>query len=353
MKRIFLTHTTNIDIIKKKNLSVAGYNFCMNLIGGGVFDKVYSILPSSVTEPVETKGIEYIVSNSRYGKFHKFAQLIEQCELFFKLKGECALWLYNVTIQNALLIVLLLLFKREIKIYVIVLDFTPSNSKFSLQSFYLYLTNKVHGRICLSTSDLFKRDNLAIIPGVVPAHGNRHMRICKPNKEFLLSGVLYENISMISVVLDVFSKLPECTLHITGFSPNNELIEQYTSKCSNIIFHGTVDYSEYIRILESVTYILSTRDPKCPENLNNFPSKIIESLLYNRAIISTISYPQLEGIRYYLIGSTPEIIVRDIYKLTTEDDELKSKYLNQEEAIIELCSVDKWRLVMSKLESYK
>lgn len=45
MKRIFIAHILPRKDVLQNHLSVAGCNFCWNLIEGGVFDKVYSVLP--------------------------------------------------------------------------------------------------------------------------------------------------------------------------------------------------------------------------------------------------------------------------------------------------------------------
>ena len=51
MKRIFIAHILPRKDVLQNHLSVAGCNFCWNLIEGGVFDKVYSVLPPFINEP--------------------------------------------------------------------------------------------------------------------------------------------------------------------------------------------------------------------------------------------------------------------------------------------------------------
>ena len=50
--------------------------------------------------------------------------------------------------------------------------------------------------------------------------------------------------------------------------------------------------------MQSVDIVLSLRDPNVAVNRYNFPSKILETLAYNKLVISTIKYPELEGIDY-------------------------------------------------------
>jgi len=121
--------------------------------------------------------------------------------------------------------------------------------------------------------------------------------------EFLLSGLLREDISQISLVIKVFSQLPNAILHITGFSERSDLLKAECEKYPNIHFHGELPFSEYIELLHRVPFLLSTRDPKEEGNQCNFPSKVIEGILHNRIIVSTIKYNQLSGLNYFYISS--------------------------------------------------
>ena len=51
--RIFVTHIVPKKNIMEYGLSMAACNFSWNLINGGAFDKVYSVLPTFVNRRVE------------------------------------------------------------------------------------------------------------------------------------------------------------------------------------------------------------------------------------------------------------------------------------------------------------
>ena len=81
--RIFLTHILPEYLVAKYHLSFAACNFSRNLISGGGFDKVYSIMPLSVSgrmEEFEDSENELIYSSLRHhGRLTvKLAVLIEQ-----------------------------------------------------------------------------------------------------------------------------------------------------------------------------------------------------------------------------------------------------------------------------------
>lgn len=349
MQRIFLTHNAPRNKILKYNLSVAANNFCQNLVSGNVFDRVYSILPTFVTGKIEPfEGLIYS-SLRKFGPLNRLAPIVECFKLFSKIPRQSSVWYYNCTILNATLIILLKLFKPKVRQQIIILDYTPSNHL--MDRFFLWLTNHLDGAIKLADSPLFTIKNSVCLPGVVPEDAIRYPRVSTIKKEFLISGVLSENISMLSMLLEAFSEMPELTLHITGKAPNLDQINRYTQKYNNIIYHGMVEYEEYLNILHNTPFLLSTRNPKSPENQCNFPSKIIESLLHNRIIVSTLRYKQLEEIRYLTVHASKEKFIKDLmYYMNKSQDEL-IQYANQADAVRALYGTSVWTKKIMYIES--
>ena len=348
MSRIFITHIVPKDKILECNISIAGCNFSYNLIEGKCFDRYYTVLPSFVQGKVEPfEGLVYSAfRNIRLLRY--IAPLLENINLFRNISNKDSVWYYNCTPLNTLLIVLLFLFKPKARQNIIVLDYTPTQN--IKDRFFLWLANRMHGMIKLADSPLFKVKNSVCLPGVVPDDGKKYPRVEKAKKEFLISGALGDNISMLSMLLDAFSQMPELTLHITGKAPNVEKVQEYASKYSNIIYHGMVEYDEYLSILHSTPFLLSTRDPRYPENQCNFPSKVIEALLHNRIIISTIHYPQLDGIKYFEVGSNLDGFMKDIQSISRIDDSELLLYANQSDIVKEKFNVRVWNEWMKKIE---
>ena len=349
MSRIFVSHIVPRDRIINYNISVAACNFSYNLIEGVLFDYTYSILPSFVSGHVDHfEGLIY--SRLRYyGPLRKIAPLFENIILFQKISRNDSVWYYNCTILNAFLIVLLHIFKPNVKQNIILLDYTPCDKL--MDRFFLWLSNHMHGMIKLADSPLFTVKNSVCLPGVVPDDGKEYPKLQNVKKEFLISGALGDNISMLSMLLDAFSQMPELTLHITGKAPDAKKVEEYASKYKNIIYHGMVEYDEYLRILHATPFLLSTRDPRYPENQCNFPSKVIEALLHNRIIVSTIHYPQLDGIKYFEVGADLEDFIKDIQTISNRADEELMRYANQSRIVKKRfnCSVwEKWMGIIEK-----
>lgn len=349
MQRIFLTHIVPKDKVLKHKLSVAACNFSFNLIEGNAFDKTFSILPTFVSGKIEPfNGLIYSSWRKKI-LLYKLAPLLENIKLFFKIPCKASIWYYNCTILNAPLIILLRLLKPGVKQNMIILDYTPS--KKVIDRFYLWLTNHMDGTIRLADSPLFTCKNSICLPGVVPVNSPNYPQITNINQEFLISGALGENISMLSMLLHAFSKMPEMILHITGKAPNIDLIKKYTDKYCNIIYHGMVSYEEYLQILHRTTFLLSTRDPSYPENQCNFPSKIIEALLHNRIIISTLHYNQLEEINYLEVSPNCDKFIKDIQKIICMPKSELLQYANQSSEAIKRFNSNVWKVYMKQIEN--
>lgn len=354
--RIFVTHISPKDKIIEYGISLSASNFNYNLIESNCFDKVYSIYPGFVKgklDKVDDDSFEAIYSSWRWkGKIkQRLARFIEQYRLFRKIPKNAKVWYYNLNTLNILLILLLKLFKPSVQQNIIILDFTPD---LPFNKRVLPLINKMHGRISLSMYQKFNQHNLVCMPGVVPIQNNTYPTIAEIKREFLLSGALKENITMLSMVLDAFAEMPELTLHISGvLIDHKEKMMEYANKYPNIHFHGKMPFDDFKALLSSVPFSLNTRKPSAPENLCNFPSKVIEAILYNRIIISTIHYPQLDGINYFEVASDKETFKQDILHIAAMDDVQLLHYANQGNKAIERFNASRWDEVMTQIENAK
>lgn len=341
MQRIFLTHTVSKDMVLRYKLSMAACNFSHNLIDGGIFDKVYFVLPTFVRGKVKKfDGLVYS-SLREHIILSRLAPVMENIRLFRQIPCRASIWYYNCNILNVPLIILLKLFKPSVKQQMIILDYTPSNRP--MERFFLWLINHMDGTIRLADSPLFTVRNSVCLPGIVPANSLQYPLVTTVKKEFLISGALGDNIAMLPLLLDVFSQLPDFTLHITGKASDIDLIEKYTGKYSNIVYHGMVSYEEYLCILHEIPFLLSTRNPACLENQCNFPSKIIEALLHNRIVVSTLHYDQLEGIRYLEVPSDKKGLKMNLQKIVAMPQSQLLSYANQAEEVKVRFSCEIWR----------
>ncbi len=353
--RYLITHIAPKDKILDYKVSPAACNFCYNLISGNMFDKIYSILPSYVSEHhrlFNQDGVEYIYSSWRWKNrlTHKMAPIIENFLVYKKIDKKSSVWLYNMTMLNVWLVLLLRYFKPSVQINVIVLDFTPGDKCWK---FFLKQINRCHGRILLANYEHFDKHNSLILPGVTPLDNKIYPIVKNIKREFLISGVLANNISMLSMLLSVFSKLPDFTLHITGMIEDDNEIVAYVNKYPNIKYYGCLPFADYLKLLSNVPFVLSTRNPEFPENRCNFPSKIIEGLLYNRIIISTIVYEQLNGIKYFYLPSNENDFVIELIAIFERPEIDLLAYANQSQIVQNKFSNKVWKKSIAEIENYK
>lgn len=350
--RYFIVNIVPRKFVVKYKISTAALNFCECLINAKIFDKTYSILPTNISYYDDNKQCEgYEIVTSKLRSTNKLMRIIasfwEQILLFSKIKCNSQVWLYNITTLNALLVLLLKVLKPSVKIYTIVLDFTPEAKE---NKYLLSLINKSDGLIKLADSCLFTVTNSICLPGVVDTTINQPAVKIPLSKDFIVGGNIKEQIVMISMLLDVFSKMPDCTLHISGQAQDPEIIKKYSSQYPNIKYYGFAPYPEYLEVLSKCPYMLSTRDPKEPRNLCNFPSKIMEGLLYNKIIISTIHYPQLDGLNYFEVPSDNEGFKESIQIITNLADTELGRYANQADKVKGMFNPDVWLKQIQKIE---
>lgn len=353
--RIFVGHMAPVDVAKDLGVSIAASNFSINLLTGGAFDRAYSILPPFVRgkQPKSRRQaklfhIEYSLLRRLPKSLSFVAPLVEQCRLFFKVPRNAHVWFYNLTSLNHYLIKALRLFKPSVKVYVIVLDFTPGKKN---EQRVLNTINAADGRISLSNYHGISKANFLCLPGVVPATQDVAPIKHHTSPTFLLSGQLSENISLISNVVKAFANIPEATLYVTGMNLPEGMAE-VMGRYDNIHYLGLISMDEYFNLLhEKVTFQLSTRDTRSAENQCNFPSKVIEALLHNLAVVSTIEYPQIAGINYLKIGSDVDAMTRDIEAITKMTEEEIGRYVNQGNLVRERFSTEVWTDAIQRIEN--
>lgn len=351
--RIFVTHICPKNRILEYGFSISASNFNFNLISGRGFNRIISIYPGFAKGDLQLlndENIETVYSSWRKytGIRQKLARFLEQCKAYKKIPKESNVWFYNVTTLNILLIILLKVFKPSCKLFVIMLDYAPDEF---FHKIALKLINKMDGRICLSTYPKFNKDNSICLPGVIPSISDPTNKLASVSNEFLVSGALNENITMLSMLLDAFSEMPEMTLHISGILRDYKVkVEEYCKKYSNINYYGKLPFEEYNKLLNRIPFSFNTRKPTALENQCNFPSKIIEALCHNRIVISTIKYPQLDGLNYFFVASDKESFKSDIRRIASMPQAELLDYANQGDKATELFSADKWFEKMSELE---
>lgn len=354
MKRYFITHVCPQLLCGKYNISYAASNFSWALINSEVFDECYSILPTNVrgnVDDIRMKELIYSDLRKKNGLLQKIAVFVENWTIFKKIESNSSVWLYNLSILNILLFLLLKVFKPSVKVNIIILDIYIPAKRFSFENLLIWGQNHCDGTIRLSNSKFLTCRNSVCLPGVIAQNTPDFPKINVVTKDFLLSGLLREDISQISLVIKTFAALPDFTLHITGFSDSDDLLREKCSKFANIHYYGQIDFEKYIELLHNTPFLLSMRDPFCLGNHANFPSKVIEAILHNRIIISTIHYEQLNGLKYFEVTSEKETLINELKRIVSMPTEELMCYANQSSFVINNFSPKQWGVIMSKIEN--
>lgn len=355
--RIYVTHMCPKDKLMEYGLSLSASNFNYNLIAGRGFDKVFSIYPGFIKgelDKPDDETFEAVYSDWRKKGYirQRLARFVEQYRVFKLIPKKSNVWFYNVTTINVLTIFLLKIFRPSCSLNIIELDYAPDETFHKLM---LPIINSMNGRICLSTYERFNKENSVCLPGVIPnCSSKNNPRVHTVTKDVLISGALKENITMLGMVLDAFAEMPDINLHISGVLIDfKDKIEEYSKKYPNIHFYGKLPIDKYQALLQRVPISLNTRKPSAIENRCNFPSKVIEAFCYNRIVASTIHYPQLDGLRYFELGSNKDTFIKSIRNIFSMSNDELLKYANQGELAEQMYSANRWFSIMDKIEKHE
>jgi hypothetical protein len=75
-------------------------------------------------------------------------------------------------------------------------------------------------------------------------------------------------------------------------------------------------------------------------------------LLYNKIVVSTIHYPQLDGINYSEVTSTLDGFIQDINNIVSMNEKKLLEFANQSQQIKERFNTQVWNEIMLKIEKY-
>ena len=327
MKRTFICNILPPEYIVKLKASQAAINFCNRLVDGGCFDDVRSIVPVSYKLPkrIFYRNITYYVNNGNnmVAKILRYVYL--NMKLAWDVKRFDAVWFYNLTASSLLsYIILKFLFMR--RVYVIMADYTPPLRKKSMQTIIGGLLKRCNGMIALSARSCFDQiKNLHIKAGIIDEEMlNRSVENVRSDKiTFLFSGTLTP-VTGYEMALKVFSQIPEAQLFVSGNGAFPDIYRKY----ENIHFMGNLPYNDYLELLESVTVCLNFRNPNLPENNNNFPSKILDYFSRHKIVLSTMSYPEIEGANYIYSDFDESVLIKKVMDIVAMGVDNLTEYTN-------------------------
>lgn len=350
--RAFVCHIIPQELVVKHNAPQAPNNFCINLINGGLFQKVNSIVPMSYFDDTiqNTDHISYLVGNENGSKISKlFAWLINNFKCAWNLRKYDSVWFYNLC-KAGFLAYFLLRYVFRVKCYVILLDLTPNKNIFSLEHYLPYFYKKSKGIISLSMRTDIKHPNMGYKAGVIPSDKiQEFIPFSKKGKINVLFSGAISNHTGFPLAIEALKNLENIELYVSG---NGDVYKYHLEKYNNIHYLGYMDYSEYLKLYDKIDICLSLRDPSFPENSNNFPSKILEYFCYNKVVISTIEYPEIKGFQYIHAKYDKQFIKKSIEKLATLEPDQIDKLRNNQNALRLNFTSESWLNEIIRIEHY-
>lgn len=358
-QQIFITQVVPKNDVSRLHLSQAANNFCFRIAETCDCHHI-SIVPISISDMLfvdQADGCTYIqVRKFTHGGIGKWLNsLLENIQTFKYVKKcpERDVWLYNIILPNILLFYLLKCFTRK-RVHVLLADYNPDRYPSLIRKIILSTLQKCDGIISLSGRCKIKGQQILNIPGIYPQKEiSQSIGKFHGNHNFLLSGTINNNTGL-KLALETFKEVKDANLFISGTAGANELslIRQYEKAYSNIHYLGLLPtYSDYLKMLDEIDFVLSLRNPNEMVNLYNFPSKIIETLARNRPVISTIRYIELEGFNYFTCEYSTIALKGLLIKLLDISEEEMEPYLDNYKLLSKRFSELAWREGFQKINN--
>ena len=349
--RIFVCQVIPQRLLSQFGCSQAGNNFCLNLIGGIHFDRVISLIPCQVKPDIrrECEGEPYETIQCRWLKqnalFRSFNMLIENLRCIEKCRKATDIWFYNVTPHNILAVAALRFLWRR-RVYVLFADLSVKWAQYRQCA---WMVRHASGVLSLSSRVDFQHPNMVALPGIVTTPQRHSPLPAEGNRTFMFSGS-FAGYTGLKMALEVFAELPEFTLYVSG-NGDPSLVEEYAARYPNIHYLGFLPFEEYLRILDKITVGISFRDPTYEENCNNFPSKILDYLNRHKAVISTMHYPELDGIKYFESAYDKEAIKNRIREIAALPQEEFLTYCSQDGTVRKRFGYPQWNHAVETIEA--
>jgi glycosyltransferase involved in cell wall biosynthesis len=339
------------DLVHIIGTPQASYNFVSILIEANCFDKIFSIVsPSYYDNRITSKdGMIFFQGKPTKNTMKRiYYYVLSSLKFVVQTKKNDSIWFYNLCRANLFAYILLkfILFR---KVYIILLDlnYAPPANFFSIQNIIVSLLKVSNGVIFLSSRTMVKHTRMLNIAGIIDKSKIQPLKVTS-NTDFifLFSGNLcpYTGFDMI---INVFKELPNYKLIVTGLS-NSDISSLL--KFSNIDYLGYLPYDKYLLLYDQVDICFSLRNPDFPENINNFPSKILEYFCYNKIVVSTIKYPELDAFNYFSVEYSKDAIKEAILNICAMDKKDLYKYNDNQKSLISHFSAEKWIQGFEELE---
>ena len=102
--------------------------------------------------------------------------------------------------------------------------------------------------------------------------------------KFVYVGILSSG-RLLEEVIEVFKERSDIELHIGGFGPLEDYVEDVSEKHDNIFYYGTLPYSRVLELQGSCDVMFATYDPEVPNHKYSSPNKLYEAMALGKPVI--------------------------------------------------------------------
>ena len=286
----------------------------------------FSIMPFFLDKKLNLSSDTCLYSEAGF-KSYIYKTLFSLLNFVFRmrLRNREAIIVYNVELQNLLILIYLLIFFKS-KLIVISADYiTYKNSLLNFLIRKVYANCK--GLIVLRES-MKLNENQVLMPGLVCLQKSKSSFEKVNEKIVTYSGSIGPKTGL-DLFVDTANRMADYKFFITGKPfeiSERKLISTINKKSTrnNIDYLGALKYEDYIGLVQKSKCLLSLRDPKEPEHKFNFPSKIIEFISLSKIVISTIKYDELESDIYIYCDYDASKLENKIRSLDSHNIKLSS-----------------------------
>lgn len=112
-------------------------------------------------------------------------------------------------------------------------------------------------------------------PNIIDSILKKHTKINKINVGYF--GILQDDRLLIEISKEII-KNKNIVLHIGGFGKYEEYFSDLSKRYSNVIFYGTLSYSEVLKLEQKCDILFATYNPKVKNHKYSAPNKVYEAM---------------------------------------------------------------------------
>lgn len=287
-----------------------------------------------IEKAMDTSGLEYVIGKHGLGRLYSY--LLCSLKLWHMAKDADVVLLYNY--HYVFSAVLLFAKFRHFKTALMIADSNEISEEKGVMrkclAWYYKKTRQRFDKLIILSKDLISRldvKNALLFPGAIRYEDYKEFSLqpLENRKIRVLYAGVFTDVTGVDLLLAAIEKidLQNVEFIFTGRGDLLPDVEAAAAKDKRVVYKGFLPRKEYYELMNSVDILVNPRNMTMPQNMNNFPSKMLEYLASGKVIVST-RFSGYEGFENYhikyvqsTVQSLRDGIVSTILGLSDERDE--------------------------------